>query len=160
MIPGGPSSAIERITPILNLLGDTIFNAGENPLSSVAVKIANNFILGCAIEAMGEGMSLVRKYDVQPALFYEVLTKGLFNCIAYQSYGDVIAKEDWGRVGATATIGLKDAELALEAAARVRVPLPSGDVWHNHLLSACGRGEESLDWAVMAREQFRHSGLE
>jgi len=160
LLPAGPPAAIERIMPVLRVLGETIFRPGENPLSAVAVKIANNFVLGCAIEAMGEGMSLVRKYGVDPILFHEVLTKGLFNCIAYQSYGDVIAKEDWGRVGATASIGLKDAKLAIAAAEKVGVTLPSGIVWHDHLVKACDRGEGALDWAVMAREQFRSSGLE
>jgi 3-hydroxyisobutyrate dehydrogenase-like beta-hydroxyacid dehydrogenase len=160
LIPAGPVSAVERVRPILGILGENVFAAGENPLSAVAVKIANNFVLGCAIEAMGEGMALVRRYDVDPALFFEVMTKGLFACIAYEAYGDVIAKQDWGRVGATATIGLKDAQLALEAARKVMVPLPSGNVWYDHLLSACGRGESNLDWSVMAREQFRRSGLE
>jgi 3-hydroxyisobutyrate dehydrogenase-like beta-hydroxyacid dehydrogenase len=160
LIPAGPQAAVDSVLPVLKALGETIFRPGENPLSAVAVKIANNFVLGCAIEAMGEGMALVRRYGVDPALFYDVLTKGLFNCVAYQSYGDVIAKQDWGRVGATATIGLKDAQLALEAARNVNIPLPSVNVWHDHLLTACGRGEASLDWAVMAREQFRSSGLE
>ena len=160
LIPAGSAEAVERVLPVLRVLGETIFPAGEDPLSAVAVKIANNFVLGCAIEAMGEGMSLVRRYGVDPALFYEVMTKGLFACVAYEAYGDVIAKQDWGRVGATATIGLKDAQLALDAAQRVNVPLPSGAVWRDHLLTACGRGESSLDWAVMAREQFRNSGLE
>jgi 3-hydroxyisobutyrate dehydrogenase-like beta-hydroxyacid dehydrogenase len=160
LIPAGPAVAVAKLAPVLKCLGEAVFHAGENPLAAVAMKIANNFVLGCAIEAIGEGMALARRYGVDPALFHEVLTKGLFNCVAYQSYGDVIAKQDWQRVGATATIGLKDAELALEAAREVHVPLPSANVWHNHLLSACGRGEASLDWSVMAREQFRNSGLE
>jgi len=151
---------VEEVVPVLQVLGDRIFSAGENPLAAVAVKIANNFVLGCAIEAIGEGMALARKYQVEPGLFHTVLTNGLFNCIAYQSYGDIIAKEDWSRVGATAATGLKDAQLAFEAAERVQVPLPSGRVWRDHLMAACGRGEESLDWAVMARQQFRNSGLE
>ncbi len=160
LIPAGPADRVAQLRPLLENLGETIFEPGANPLSATAIKIANNFVLGCAIEAMGEGMALVRKYDVDPALFYQVLTQGLFKCIAYESYGDVIAQEDWGRVGATATIGLKDAKLALEAAQRVSVPLPSGNVWRDHLVSAIGRGEANLDWAVMAREQFRASGLE
>ncbi len=160
LIPAGPELAVERLKPLFAVLGETVFMAGEDPLSSVAAKIANNFVLGCAIEAMGEGMALVRRYGMDPELFYKVLTDGLFNCVAYRSYGDVIAKQDWGRVGATATIGFKDAQLAMQAAEKVRVPLPSGNVWRDHLMSACGRGEENLDWAVMAREQFRNSGLE
>ena len=160
LIAAGPRAALDAIAPVLAVLGENTFHPGENPLSAVAIKIANNFVLGCAIEAIGEGMALARKYQVDPLLFHEVLSQGLFNCVAYQSYGDVIAKQDWGRIGATATIGLKDAQLAFEAAEKVHVPLPSGNVWRDHLLSACGRGEAALDWAVMAREQFRSSGLE
>ena len=160
LIAAGPAAAIARIKPVLNTLGQAIFDAGEDPLAGVALKIANNFVLGCAIEAIGEGMSLVRRYGVDPGLFQQVLTQGLFNCIAYQGYGDVIAKQDWERVGATASIGLKDARLALEAADRVQIPLPSAHVWREHLQAACDRGEAALDWSVMAREQFRRSGLE
>jgi 3-hydroxyisobutyrate dehydrogenase-like beta-hydroxyacid dehydrogenase len=160
LIPAGPAAAVAKLAPVLKCLGEAVFHAGESPLAAVAIKIANNFVLGCAIEAIGEGMALARRYGVDPALFQEVLTKGLFDCVAYRSYGDVIAKQDWGRVGAAASIGLKDARLALEAASEVCVPLPSANVWHDHLLTACGRGETSLDWSVMAREQFRNSGLE
>ena len=160
LIPAGPAAAIATLRPVLNTLGQTIFDAGEDPLSGMALKIANNFVLGCAIEAIGEGMSLVRRYGVDPALFQAILTQGLFNCIAYQGYADVIAKQDWQRVGATASIGLKDARLALEAADKFQVPLPSAHVWQEHLLAACERGEAALDWSVMAREQFRRSGLE
>lgn len=160
LITAGPASAVEHIRPALGALGNAFFDAGANPLSGVAAKIANNFVLGCAIEAMGEGMALVRRYDLDPRLFFEIMTSGLFDCVAYRSYGDLIANEDWSRVGAAATIGMKDAELAIEAAAKANVPLPSVAVWRNHLLSALGRGEENLDWAVMAREQFRRSGLE
>ena len=104
--------------------------------------------------------ALVRKYGVDAEIFYRVLTEGLFNCVAYQAYGDVIAKEDWGRVGAPISIGLKDGGLAFEAAERASVPLPSWLIWRDHLLAAQERGEGALDWAVMAREQFRRSGLE
>jgi 3-hydroxyisobutyrate dehydrogenase-like beta-hydroxyacid dehydrogenase len=160
LIPAGPGAVIAALTGVLNTLGENIFQAGEDPLAGVAIKIANNYVLGCAIEAIGEGMALVRGYRVDPERFQEVLTQGLFNCVAYQSYGDVIAKQDWGRVGATASIGLKDARLALEAAEKFQIPLPSGTVWHEHLQAACARGEAALDWSVMAREQFRRSGLE
>ena len=34
------------------------FEAGTDPVAAAAIKIANNFVLGCAIEAMGEGFSL------------------------------------------------------------------------------------------------------
>jgi 3-hydroxyisobutyrate dehydrogenase-like beta-hydroxyacid dehydrogenase len=97
---------------------------------------------------------------VDAEVLYKVLTDGLFNCVAYKAYGNVIAKEDWGNVGATVTIGLKDTDLAFEAAQKVGVPLPSGEVYRDHLHGAQAHGESDLDWSVMAREQFRRSGLE
>lgn len=160
LVLAGPSEAIARLDPVLGVIGQRRFDAGTDPVAASAIKIANNFVLGCAIEAIGEGMALARRYGVDPALFQQVLTGGAFDCMAYRAYGDIIAQEDWGHPGAAATIGLKDADLAMAAAARVHVPLPSGNVWRDHLLSACGRGEADLDWAVMAREQFRRSGLE
>ncbi len=38
-------------------------------------------------------------------------------------------------------------------------PLPSAHIWRDHLIRAIERGEGALDWAVMAREQARASGL-
>lgn len=52
------------------------------------------------------------------------------------------------------------ADLALEAAAAADMPLPSTHIWRDHLLRAIERGEGALDWAVMAREQARASGLD
>jgi 3-hydroxyisobutyrate dehydrogenase-like beta-hydroxyacid dehydrogenase len=160
LVPGGPPAAVEKVRPLFTAIGDRVIDAGADPLSATAIKIANNFILGCAIEAMGEGMALVRKYGVDPLVFHQVLVGGLFDSTAYHAYGDLIAREDWGRVGASAVIGLKDANLALDAAQSAGVPLPSAAIWKAALESAISRGEALLDWSVMAREQFRASGLE
>jgi 3-hydroxyisobutyrate dehydrogenase-like beta-hydroxyacid dehydrogenase len=160
LVCAGPPAAIETLRPIFAAIGQRLFEAGEDPLAATAIKVANNLVLGCAIEAIGEGMALVRNYGVDPLVFHQVLVGGLFSSTAYEAYGDLIARADWGRVGATATIGLKDANLALEAARAVDTPLPSVEIWKAHLQAAIARGEGDLDWSVMAREQFRASGLE
>jgi len=159
-IIAGPSEVAKKVQPLLDAMGASFVNAGEDPAGAVACKLANSFVLGCSIEATGEGISLVRKYGVDPNVFYRVLTDGLFNCVAYKMYGKIIAEEDWENVGATVTIGLKDTDLAFEAARHVGVPLPAGEVYRDHLHGAIDHGEENLDWSVMAREQFRRSGLE
>jgi len=160
IVPAGPAKIISELQDILERLGNVISGAGEDPAAATAVKIAHNFVLGCAIEAMGEGMALVRKHGVDAALFHDVLTRGLFACKAYEIYGGIIARQDWDNVGASVVVGLKDADLALEAGARAGVPLPSGQVWRDHLAAAWDKGEGARDWSVMALEQFRESGLE
>ncbi|MDH3429903.1 MAG: NAD(P)-dependent oxidoreductase [Gammaproteobacteria bacterium] len=160
LVPAGPADAIEKVLPLLEVIGQQTFRAGDSPQAAAAVKIANNFVLGCAIETMGEALSLVEKLGVEPKLFFEVMTQGLFAAPAYEVYGKMIVDKNWDSHGATALIGVKDADLALEAAATVDVPLPSAHIWRDYLKSAIERGEGHLDWAVMALEQARASGLE
>ncbi len=160
LVPGGPPEAVDKVRPLLEVLGKQTFEVGNNPQAAAAVKVANNFVLGCAIETMGEAFALVENLGVEPALFFDVMVKGLFSAPAYQIYGKMIVDEAWETSGATAVIGLKDADLALEAAAAADMPLPSTLIWRDHLQRAIDRGEGTLDWAVMAREQARASGLD
>ena len=160
IVPGGPKDAIDVVRPLFSALGQHAFEVGESPQAATAVKLANNFVLGCAIETMGEALALVEKLGVKPEMFFEVMTKGLFSAPAYQVYGKMIVDEAWDSIGATAVIGLKDANLALEAAEIAEAPLPSAHIWKDYLQGAIDRGEADLDWAVMAKEHARASGLE
>jgi 3-hydroxyisobutyrate dehydrogenase-like beta-hydroxyacid dehydrogenase len=117
-------------------------------------------MLGCAIEAMGEGFSLIRKYGVDPASFFDVMTDGLFAAPAYKVYGNIIAKELYAQAGFTTTLGLKDANLLMAAALAANVPLPSLSVYRDRLISAVANGQAEQDWSVIARVQARAAGIE
>jgi hypothetical protein len=155
----GPADAMARCKPLFEVLGRKTFEGGADPEAATAMKIANNFVLGCAIEAMGEGFALTRKYGVDTSVFYDVMTDGLFNCSAYKVYGKIMVDESYSKVGQMAVLGLKDANLALEAGFLASVPLPSGNVWRDRLIGAVAHGDGDKDWAVMALEQARASGL-
>ena len=155
----GPANALAKCKPLFDALGRKTFEGGEDPEAATAMKIANNFVLGCAMEAMGEGFALTRKYGVATSVFYDVMTDGLFNCSAYKVYGKIMVDESYSKVGQMASLGLKDANLALEAGHLASVPLPSGNVWRDRLIGAVAHGDGDKDWAVMALEQARASGL-
>jgi 3-hydroxyisobutyrate dehydrogenase-like beta-hydroxyacid dehydrogenase len=160
LVPAGPADAVEKLAPLWEVIGRRTFNAGSNPAGAAAVKLANNMVLGCAIAAMGEGFALTRKFDVDPAAFLDVLTDGLFAAPAYKVYGGIIAKEGYDAVGFTTLLGLKDTNLMLAAGEVAGVPLPSMNVYRDRLLGAIAHGEGEKDWAVIARDQARNSGLE
>ncbi len=109
---------------------------------------------------MGEAFSLARSYEVEPAVFYDVMVDGLFSAPAYNVYGKIMVEQAYDNVGFTADLGLKDANLILAAADLARIPLPSANVWRDRLLGAIAHGDGGRDWAVVAREQARASGLE
>jgi 3-hydroxyisobutyrate dehydrogenase-like beta-hydroxyacid dehydrogenase len=159
IVVGGPAKDVTRCAALFAAIAPRAIEAGADPASATIIKIANNFVLGCAIEAMGEGFSLIRKYGIAPDIFYRVLTEGLFACGAYKIYGAMIAEERYLPAGQSVKNGLKDANLALSAAEAKAVPLPSGDVWRDRLIGALAHGEGDHDWAVMAHDQARASGL-
>jgi 3-hydroxyisobutyrate dehydrogenase-like beta-hydroxyacid dehydrogenase len=159
IVMAGPEETTGYCRPLFEAIAGRIIEAGSDAVSAAAVKLANNFVVGCAIEAMSESFTLVRKYDVPPEVFYGVLTEGLFACAAYKAYGKLIAEERYLPAGHRVVMGLKDAGLIFAAAQAVGVPLPSGNVWRDRLLGAIAHGEGEHDWAVMARDQARASGL-
>ncbi len=159
ILVGGPAQAVERLRPLFAAIAPRVVETGTKPVSASVIKIANNFVLGCAIEALGEGIALTRKYGVKADVFYRVMTEGLFNCWAYKTYGKFIVDEQYLPAGQRAVNGLKDANLALAAGEAVGVPLPSGNVWRDRLVGAVAHGEGEHDWAVMAKDQARASGL-
>ncbi|HET7608683.1 MAG TPA: NAD(P)-dependent oxidoreductase [Gammaproteobacteria bacterium] len=160
IVVGGPEEAVARCTALLKSMGRRIFAAGAKPESATAIKLANNAVLGCAMVAMAEGFSLVRKYDVTPQVFQDVMTEGLFASVAYKVYGQKMVDESYDQVGSPIHVGLKDANLIAAAADLARVPMPSHNVYRDRLLGAVAHGDGDRDQAVLAREQARASGLE
>jgi 3-hydroxyisobutyrate dehydrogenase-like beta-hydroxyacid dehydrogenase len=160
IVPGGPEASVERCLPLLESMGKRIFRAGPKPESATAIKLANNAVLGCAMVAMAEGFALVRKYDVEPQVFQDVMTEGLFAATAYKVYGQKMVDQSYDQVGSPITVGLKDANLIAAAADLARVPMPSHNVYRDRLLGAVAHGDEARDQAVLAREQARASGLD
>lgn len=160
IVAGGPPEAVERCRPLFQEIGKRTFEAGPRAESATAIKLANNFVLGCALESMSEAFSLGRAYDVQPQVLYEVLVEGLFSAPAYKVYGEIMVADDYDRVGFTSELALKDVNLTLAAAGEARMPLPSANVLRDRLLSAIAHGDGERDWAVLAREQARAGGLD
>jgi 3-hydroxyisobutyrate dehydrogenase-like beta-hydroxyacid dehydrogenase len=160
IVAGGPPEAVRQCEPLLQLMGRHTFQAGATPEAATAIKLANNQVLGCAMVAMAEAFSLVRKFDVVPHVLYEVMTEGLFSAPAYKIYGKKMVDESYDQVGSPISVGLKDANLILAAADLARVPMPSLNVYRDRLLGAVAHGDGERDQAVLAREQARASGLE
>jgi 3-hydroxyisobutyrate dehydrogenase-like beta-hydroxyacid dehydrogenase len=160
IVPGGDQEAIAELGPLWKAIGRRTFDAGSNPAGAAAVKLANNMVLGCAVEAMAEAFALTRKFDVEPVVFKEVMTDGLFAAPAYKVYGGIIANESYENVGFSVKLGFKDSNLVMAAGQAANVPLPSLNVFRDTLLEALANGEGDLDWAVMGRVRARAGGLE
>jgi 3-hydroxyisobutyrate dehydrogenase-like beta-hydroxyacid dehydrogenase len=159
IIAAGPADAIAHAQPLFDAIGRRTFAAGSDPATASLLKLTNNMVLACAIEVMGEAFSLVEKAGADPETLRDVLTEGVFSCPAYTGYSRAIVDRSWDNVGFTATLALKDVDLALATAAAAGVPLPSAEVCRDRLSRAIADGDAGRDWIVMALAQARASGL-
>jgi 3-hydroxyisobutyrate dehydrogenase-like beta-hydroxyacid dehydrogenase len=158
IVAAGPPEAVERCRPIFEAAGRRTFPAGENPLGATAIKLANNFALGCAIEAMAEAFAFVRAYGLEPQALFDVFSDGLFaGAPAYSGYGSAMLEERF-EPGMRVRLALKDIELILAAARAAGVELPSGEVYRDTLALTVAHGNGELDWAVVARERAQAAG--
>lgn len=160
IVVSGPDEAVATVKPLLEAMGRRQFLAGSKPESASAIKLANNATLGCAMVAMAEGFSLIKRYGVPAQVFQDVMTEGLFSAPAYKIYGQKMVDESFDEVGSPISVGLKDAKLIAEAGALANVPLPSHNVYLDRLLGATAHGDGERDQAVLGREQARAAGLE
>jgi 3-hydroxyisobutyrate dehydrogenase-like beta-hydroxyacid dehydrogenase len=159
IIAAGPADAIAHAQPLFDAIGRRTFAAGSDPATASLLKLTNNMVLACAIEVMGEAFSLVEKSGADPETLRDVLTEGVFSCPAYTGYSRAIVDRSWDNVGFTATLALKDVDLALATGAAAGVPLPSAEVCRARLSRAIAAGDAGRDWIVMALAQARASGL-
>jgi 3-hydroxyisobutyrate dehydrogenase-like beta-hydroxyacid dehydrogenase len=94
------------------------------PAAALIVKLAGNFLIVSVLETLGEAYALLRKSGLEPAQFVDIVNGALLQSPIYENYGRLIAAERYEPAGFRLRLGLKDVDLALEAAARDE---PGGD---------------------------------
>lgn len=159
IVAAGPAAALEHCRPLLEAMGQGVIPAGDDPPRANVIKLAGNFLLAAAIEALGEAFALVRKYDVQPAALLDIVNGKLFRSPIYENYGTLIAAERYEPAGFKLRHGLKDVRLVLEAADAVAVPTPLASLMRDRYVSAVARGWGDIDWAALARVAAADAGL-
>jgi 3-hydroxyisobutyrate dehydrogenase-like beta-hydroxyacid dehydrogenase len=155
----GDASARARVRPLQEAMGQRVFDFGEEPGAANVIKLAGNFMLGAAIEAMAEAFTLAQKHGVSRQQTYEFFTQTLFDCFVYRGYGELIASEHYQPVGAKPSLIRKDYGLILDAAAAGLVPMPLANLIHERLTATVAKGREDADWAGFAREVSESAGL-
>jgi len=159
IVAAGPADALERCRPALEAMGQGVIVAGADPPRANVIKLAGNFLLAAAIEAMGEAFALARKYGVAPIELLDIVNGRLFRSPIYENYGNLIAEERYEPAGFKLKYGLKDIRLALGAADDVAAPMPLASLIRDRYLSAVARGWGDIDWAGLARIAAADAGL-
>jgi 3-hydroxyisobutyrate dehydrogenase-like beta-hydroxyacid dehydrogenase len=159
VVAAGPPELVEHCRPLFDAIGRQTFVVGSDPSQANAAKLCGNFMIAAMIEAFGEAFATLRKAEVSPHAFLEVMN-ALFGSPVYANYGRLIADEKFEPAGFALRLGLKDVRLVLEAAGELAAPMPLASLIRDSLLSAMAHGQADLDWSSVARVSARNAGLE
>jgi 3-hydroxyisobutyrate dehydrogenase-like beta-hydroxyacid dehydrogenase len=155
----GDPAARARALPVQQAVGQKVYDFGADPGAANVVKLAGNFLIGAAVEAMAEAFTLAEKNGIPRTPVYELFSQTLFACFVYQQYGRLVASEKYEPVGARPSLIRKDYGLILEAAENSLVPMPLAQLIHDRLTATVAKGRDGMDWAGFAREVSESAGL-
>lgn len=156
----GDGKAKERARPVLEALGQAIFDFGEKPEAANVVKLAGSFLIGAAIEAMAEAYTFAEKNGVSREQVADVFSQSFLACPIYQNYGKVIATQNYQPAGLKVSLGLKDMNVLTRTAAKSLTPMPIGNLLQTRLMSAFSKGRADMDWAALALGALEDAGLQ
>jgi 3-hydroxyisobutyrate dehydrogenase-like beta-hydroxyacid dehydrogenase len=158
VVAAGEGATVSRCSPLFEAIGRQAFVAGTEAWQANAVKLCGNFMLASMLESFGEAYAVLRKADVDPHLFLDVMN-ALFGSPVYANYGKLIANGTFQPAGFALYLGFKDTRLAIETAREVGSPLPIASLLHDRFLEAIALGMGGIDWSGVARISALHAGL-
>jgi 3-hydroxyisobutyrate dehydrogenase-like beta-hydroxyacid dehydrogenase len=155
----GPAEAKAKVRPLHEAIGRAIYDFGETPDAANVAKLAGNFLIGAAVEAMAEAFAMAEKSGVDRIAVARMLTETLFASPVYQNYGAMVAEKRHQPAGFKLPLGLKDFELVLKTAGEACTPMPLASLVRDRLLAALAKGRDELDWSGLALGVLDDAGL-
>ncbi|WP_460124300.1 NAD(P)-dependent oxidoreductase [Pseudomonas sp. S2_C03] len=154
ILAAGSEVALAKVQPLFDILGKMTWLLGDEPVQACIAKIAGNMMITQAIQSLGEANALVQRYGLSPVTFIELMTQTLFACPSYQRYGQNIITNRF-EPGFKLSLGLKDINLAIDAAHDKGLELPAADVVRAKMRAAVAQGAGNRDWSIFAAEDQR-----
>ena len=155
----GPAAAKAVARPVLETLAQGVRDFGEDPAAAHVVKLAGNFLIAAASEAMAEAYTLGEKCGLDRVQLAEFFGASLFPSRIYQNYGKAIAEHRYEPAGFKLKLGLKDLRLVLGAADACEMPMPFAGILHDRFLALAAQGHGEMDWTAIGLAVAKEAGV-
>ena len=130
---GGPSEALEKVMPLLQVIGKTITHVGGLGDGQIA-KAANQIMVAAQMVAMGELLILAQKAGADPQKVVQAIRGGAAGCWTLDNKPQRLFAGN-REPGFKAYMQAKDLGIVMDTAREYGVPLPSAAV-HTQLFNA------------------------
>lgn len=148
----GDAPAKARVRPLLEAIGQHVYDLGESVTAANAAKLAANYLIVANLIALASAAAFVERHDVDRTLFLRAMAESpLFGGAVFEQYGAaMIGPRAYHDAKFPVTLGLKDVRLLLAEAARVDLTLPGAELAREALQAALEQGRGKEDWSVLA----------
>jgi 2-hydroxy-3-oxopropionate reductase len=140
---GGSEKALEKVRPVLEVIGKTITHVGLSGTGQIA-KAANQIMVAAQMVAMGELLILSKKSGAEPEKVVSAIRAGAAQCWALDQKPQLLFSGN-RRPGFKASMQLKDLHIVMETAREYGIPLPMTAVTTQLYAAMCEMGMETLD---------------
>lgn len=145
---GGSKETLDKIMPVMNLIGDKVNLVGDVGAGDT-VKLVNNLLLGANMVAVSEAFALGVKAGLAPEILYDIISKSSGSSYALTAkYKNYIAKGNF-EPGFMIDLQYKDLQLAVDTAKDLKVPLTIGNITQQMFEIARAEGLGSKDISAM-----------
>jgi len=147
IMAGGTTEDFTRVQSTLETLGGNVVHVG-GPGMGHTVKVINQLIVGLAMQAVAEGLTLAELAGIDPSLVQQALKGGLADSKILQIHGSRMNSRSYIPGGRVAT-QLKDLQMAQELAAVADTKLPHLDSTIELYEKLMAQGDGDLDHSAV-----------
>lgn len=155
-IVGGSKQAFEKVKPVLEAMGKSIFHAGDSGAGQVA-KICNNMLLATLMAGTAEAIGMGVKNGLDPAVLSNIMSESSGNNWALQVYNpypgvmEGVPSSNNYQGGFLVDLMAKDLGLASDTAVKSRCSIPMGALARNLFAMHAANGNGSLDFSSIQK---------
>ncbi len=146
---GGDAAVVARAQPVFAAIGRTVTHMGAAGQGQMT-KLVNQVIGASTLAAVAEGLTLAAHAGLDPAAVIAAVGSGAATSWQLEHLGPRIQRGDWAP-GFMVRLMQKDLRLALAAAARVGVTLPTTAVVYELFTAVEARGGGALGTQAIAQ---------
>ena len=144
MMVGCESATYEKVSPLLQVLGERVFHVGQTPGQGAMVKTINQLLCGVHIAVAAEAFALADKAGLDLEMLLQIMSGSAASSWMLQNRGPRMLEQD-PEVKSAVDIFVKDLGIVLQTGHDMRAGLPIAAAAHQMYLAASGRGDGRAD---------------
>jgi 3-hydroxyisobutyrate dehydrogenase len=155
---GGPAGAVDRVRPLLEVLGKEVTHLGDGG-AGASMKLLLNMLMGVEVQALAEALVFGERSGLSRDAVVRAVVNSGFSAPVMRFKAGVMQRRAFSRADFRLALMRKDLALVRSEAQRLAIPMAVAESTYQVLTTAVHSGLGELDCAAVLVELERLAGL-